>query len=197
MNFKFGPLPTSLVCCPQDIAFDFGLSTLKDNKFPQDWATLLFGGSYNGSICSPPCPSYVNIDSSYKTHEYRFTLGDTLEHVLYMKVMDGSKPDSIRVRFDTSSFLPVTKIHSSFAKTTSSPRIGLTWENGFVTVRGIQPDKEYKIAVYDVAGKKLFGSVSNGRNNRFPVPLSPANRIFFIKISTDQRDFLFKKNFMK
>jgi hypothetical protein len=197
MKFKFGPLPTSPICCPQDIAFDFGLSTLKDNRFPQDWTTLLSGGSYNGSVCSPPCTSYVNIDSSYRTHEYRFTLGDTLEHVLCMKVMDGSKPDSIKVRFDTSSFLPITKIRSAPAKTNPSPRIGLTWENGFVTVRGIQPDKDCKISIYNVAGKKLFGSVSKGRNNRFPVPISPANGIFFIKISTNQGIFLFKKNLMK
>jgi hypothetical protein len=197
MKFNFGPLPTSPICCPQDIAFDFGLSTLKDNRFPQDWTALLSGGSYNGSICSPPCPSYVNIDSSYRTHEYRFSLGDTLEHFLCMKVMDGSKPDSIKIRFDTVSFLPITNIRSAPAKTFSAPHIGLSWENGFVTVHGIQPDKNCKISVYDVAGKKLFGSVSKGQSKRFPVPFSPANGIFFIKISTDQGDFLFKKNFMK
>jgi hypothetical protein len=93
MKFKFGPVSTSLVCCPQDIAFDFGLSTPKDNKFPQDRSTLLFGGSYDGSICSPPCADYIDVDSSYRTHEYRFSPGDIPGHELYMKVLDGAAPD--------------------------------------------------------------------------------------------------------
>jgi hypothetical protein len=197
MKFKFGPLPTSLVCCPQDIAFDFGLSILKDNRFPQDWTTLLSGGSYNGSICSPPCTSYVNIDSSYRTHEYRFSLGDTLEHVLCMKVMDGSKPDSIRVGFDTSSFLPITKIRGVSAKTNIIPSIGLTWKNGFVTVHGIKPGENCKISLYTVTGKYLFEPTFDRRESKFAFPNAMAKGLFVVKISTGQKDFFSKAYLMK
>jgi hypothetical protein len=46
--------------------------------------------------------SWAKIDTSILTHEYRFR---TTSSFLYMKVMEGSKPDSIKLRFDTKSFL--------------------------------------------------------------------------------------------
>ncbi len=189
MKFKFGPLSTSLVCCPQDIAFDFGVSTLKDNRFPQDGTTLLSGGSYDGSVCSPPCTSYVNIDSSYKTHEYRFPLADPLGHVLYMKVMDGSRPDSIRVRFDTVSFLTNTSI-SVRSSVTNSGKIAVAFDKNFVTVYGLD---NARIAIYDVSGRKLFSSILNSKDSRIPLPALSKPGVFVVKVTSGREELVIKK----
>ena len=189
MKFKFGPLSTSLVCCPQDIAFDFGVSTLKDNRFPQDETPLLSGGSYDGSVCSPPCTSYVNIDSSYKTHEYRFPLADPLGHVLYMKVLDGSRPDSIRVRFDTVSFLSTSSISVRPAgRNLGKPALG--FDKNFVTVHGLDNGK---ITICDLSGRRLFSSALYSDDARIPLPALSRAGVFVVKVTAGPDEFVVKK----
>jgi hypothetical protein len=192
LKFKFGPVPTSLVCCPKDIAFDFGLSTPKDNKFPQDRSTLLFGGSYDGSICSPPCTDYINIDSSSRTHEYRFSPGDIPGHELYMKVLDGAAPDSIKVRFDTISFLtPVGTTVRPAA--THSEKITLGFDNGFVTVYGLANGK---LSFFEVSGKRLSSSIFSSKNARIPMPALSGARIFLVRIEAERQEMFLKKCFV-
>ena len=193
IKFLFGRFPASATCCPQPVRIDFSLTAAPNNqnviRFPNDATTLVTGGEFPFPQCSPPCTSYVSIDSSYKTHEYRFQAGNV---TLFMKVMDGSKPDSINVRFDTASFFTaaIYEVHST-AK--SSGKINLVFDKNFVIVNGIDNGK---ITIYDMSGKRLYFSVFSSKGARIPLPALLGVRVFVVKVTAEHNEFCIKKLFV-
>jgi len=190
MKFYFGQLSSPIgVFGYTPIEGDFWLSSsgsYSDIRFPHDTTFLMTGRNYD----SPPPPaSYVNIDSSYKTHEYRFSLGDTLGHVLYMKVMGGSTLDSIRVLLDTISFLAKASV-SLHPVVTNSEKIALVFDNNFLTVHGIVNGR---ITIYDVSGKRLFSSILNAKNARLPMQVLSGARVFIVRVMTAGQEYVVKK----
>jgi|WetSurMetagenome_2_1015567.scaffolds.fasta_scaffold242600_2 hypothetical protein len=202
LNFHFGHLSSSLVCCPATVCEDFRLSHpvggVSDNRYPMGSTVpseencLMTGEEYPNVCIDIPCPSSIKVNESYKTHEYRFPLSSGM---LYMKVIEVYGTDSLKVRFDTSSFLPTSKICNAPA-TKSASRIGLTWENGFATVQGIRVGENCKISIYDLAGKKLFESATM-ENRKIAVTNLVAKGIFVIRISAGNKELFTKKYLMK
>jgi hypothetical protein len=188
LKFYFGHLLTNPFCCPQDVREDFFIKTgnepylfsniIYPNEYPAD-IPLMVGGWYppcTGSDCTST--SFINVTESYKTHEYRFPLGtDTL----YMKVIEVYTTDSLKVRFDTVSFLTPSNIRNMSISIKSGTRVNLIWEKGYVTVGGIPVGENCKIYLYDFAGKKLFES-SSKVSRKFAVINSYSEGIYIIRV---------------
>jgi hypothetical protein len=94
--------PNALTVCPLPMWGDFikGESDTSGIKYPKDQTRLFSAKDCCGGVIS--CTSWARIDTSTLTHEYRFPAGSSF---LYMKVLDGSAPDSIKLRFNTTPFL--------------------------------------------------------------------------------------------
>jgi hypothetical protein len=197
LNFFLGqftvPIPVdNSIPIKEDFYLSSGTKAYSDIRYPQDTvpkdtSVLLKGENYNSPCAS--CTPYVNLDSSYKTHEYRFQIGSS---TLYMKVLAGSKPDSIKVRFDTSSFLSVSAI-SLAPSAQNFQKISLGFDKNFVIVHGIANGK---ISFYDVSGKRLFSSVFSSTNARISMPNLSGARIFVVRVEAEGQEMFLKKCFL-
>jgi hypothetical protein len=158
-----------------------------DIRFPQDTYVFLTGKAYQNlpSSCNPPCTSYVEVDSSYKTHEYRFQIGSS---TLYMKVENAANLDSIKIRFDTVSFLTNSRVNQIPAMT-NSKNVDLFFDRGFVNVNGVENGR---ITIYDVSGKKLLSQTLT-KNARVALPAFVGARIFVFKVTVGAEEFVAKK----
>lgn len=205
LTFHFGRLPSSLVCCPQDAVEDFwlnrntGMMGCTDIKYPVDslvpyYACVLMTGGEFPPCTGPTCTSFINVNESYKTHEYRFQL---ISARLYMKVIDAYSTDSLKVRFDTLSFLSASKTSRAPAAAKSAPRMGLALYKDCIIVTGAQGMGNCRVAIYDAAGKKVFVSAVNGRNVkiRFLKPLTSG--VYIIRALDGQGEIAMRKCFIK
>jgi hypothetical protein len=183
INIKLGPCPTSPTCCPQDEAFDFYLSESSDIRFPKNGGpgALFTGGSY------PPftqcCVSFMNLDSSYKTHEDRFQIATA---TLYMKVLAGSTLDTLHVRFDTASFLGADKIATAPLVRPSDAKINVRIENGFVILSGTRKFAGGRIAIYDVRGSRVFSAKIGQNETRIPVTGVRTRGVYVVEVREGQ-----------
>ncbi len=191
LQLLFERLPASTTCCPQPVRIDFSLTLspyINPIRFPNDQTTLVTGGEY--PHCTPPCTSFVSIDTSYKTHEYRFQIGTV---TLFMKVLDGSMPGAIKVRFDTATFLmtPINTVRPSAA--IGPKKINMVFDKNFVIVRGVDNGV---VSLFDMAGKRLYSAsfISNG--TRIPLPKFSGGKIFIVKVTAGNNECSIKKIFM-
>jgi hypothetical protein len=159
LNFILGQLATTVsvdnsIQIKEDFCLSNGTRLYSDIRYPRDTvpfdtSVLLQGKNYS-SLCAN-CVPYVSLDSSYKTHEYRFQIGAS---VLYMEVLPGSKPDSIKVRFDTVSFLDKTIVSRAFS--------GHTIQSSFtldklkeIFEKGLNSVLSGKVKFYDLSGRNI------------------------------------------
>jgi hypothetical protein len=197
LNFFLGqlsvPIPVdNTIPIKEDFYLSAGSKAYSDIRYPQDTipkdtSIFLWGQNYN-SPCAT-CTPYVNLDSSYKTHEYRFQIASS---ILYMKVLAGSKPDSIKVRFDTVSFLSSSIISVAPIKP-HFEKVSLGFDKNFMMIHGIENGK---LAIYDISGKKLFSCFLNSRNARIALPTLTGAKVFIVKVSTGRDEFIIKKCLM-
>lgn len=174
IKLRFGS-STSLVCCPELSTFDF---IPQDIRFPSDPTTLVSWTSY------PP----VSLDGSYETHEYRLPPGNTTGQVLYMKVLGGT-PDTMVMRFDTVSFLSARTMRTRSA-IADYRKISLALDKNFIVVDNVDNGE---IAIYDVAGKRLFSSIFSSKTARVSLPTLSAARVFIVKVRTGHGLLVVKK----
>lgn len=146
--------PFTLTICPLPLSGDFVLdkSDTSKIKYPRDQTQLYSAIDCCGGV--PKCSSWVKIDTSILTHEYRFR---TTTSFLYMKVLDGSKPDSIKLRFDTKSFLGATaiavpslhqgQIRSAFLRQHNATLMNARAGNALL--------HDVSVSVYSISGRKI------------------------------------------
>jgi hypothetical protein len=193
LKFHFGQFIVAIGSTNyDDVKEDFCLSIpsemgQSDIRFPQDTYVFLTGKAYQNlpSSCNPPCTSYVEVDSSYKTHEYRFQIGSA---TLYMKVENAANLDSIKIRFDTVSFLTNSRV-SLIPAMTNSKDVALSFEKGFFDVQGAENGR---ITIYDVTGKKLLSQTLT-KNARVALPAFVGARVFVFKVTVGAQEFVAKK----
>jgi hypothetical protein len=201
-QFRFAWLPTPLLCCPEMVAKDFTIWNTNDRgcsdiRFPQDsdlTKVLMTGGWYFTSYL-PAETSYVSMNQNYQTHEYRFQLHSAM---LYMKVMDVYGLDSMRIRFDTMSFLPTGVIpEKSAAGNNPSNRIDLALGKNVILVRGMSDGEGCRIKIFDLRGRILFSSAAVVRNGKIPLQEFRGNGICIVKISAAHGEFIAMTNVVK
>jgi len=187
-RFRFASLPTPTICCPEPIAKDFLIwdtnnRGCSDIRFPSDsnQPSAFMSGGWYPSSCIPACTSFVAINQNYKSHEYRFQLHSA---ILYMKVMDVYGLDSMRIRFDTISFLSTITIQKkTVAVNKPASRISVVFENNLIVVRGIEVEEIYKVTIYDLSGRTVFGSAVNVQNGKMPVQGFRGKGIYVARLS--------------
>jgi hypothetical protein len=138
--------------CPLGLWGDFVLSTSDTVriKYPQDQTQLYTAYDCCGGV--PRCSSWARIDTSILTHEYRFR---TETSFLYMKVMEGSKPDSIKLRFDTKSFLGTAVVRAPGSRANQSGTVLSQRGAAFSASLRNAMLHGASISVYSIAGKKI------------------------------------------
>lgn len=204
LRFYFGRLPAPAWCCPAPIREDFWLSgntgtVYSDIRYPMpllqvfnDSIFLFMSGGQNPPNCNPPCTSFIKINPGYQSHEYRFQLNSA---TLYMKVTDADaqNTDSIKIRFDTTSFLSSSGIRNrSFSGKPASGCVDLVFENNFLVVRGIKAGERIRISIFDLRGRMLFASAINGEKGRLAVPNLRGKGVLIVKISTERGEIVTK-----
>lgn len=116
LSFVFYRYPGPTICPVWEYA-DFRLTgssaDTSNIKYPLDNSRLI--DSYIDNTCTA---TILKIDTSYSTHEYRFKIDSS---ILYMEVLASAKPDSITVRFDTTSFLRKTQVINPARKYKPAP----------------------------------------------------------------------------
>jgi hypothetical protein len=94
----------------------------------------------------------TKIDTGILTHEYRFR---TETSFLYMKVMDGSKPDSIKLQFDTKSFLGTAVVRAPGSRADQSRTEYSQRGAAFSASLRNAMLHGASISVYSIAGRKI------------------------------------------
>jgi hypothetical protein len=149
----------TLTICPLPLWGDFvlGETDTARIKYPKDQTQL-----YRAQDCCskvPRCTSWAKLDTSVLTHEYRFP---TTTSFLYMKVLDGSKPDSIKLRFNTSSFLQADAIlKPDLARVQKKPPFSLR-NNDVLAALKRGSLNAASITVYSMTGKNITASAIKG-----------------------------------
>jgi hypothetical protein len=150
--------PYTMTICPLPLWGDFvpGESDTARIKYPKDQTQLYRANDCCGNV--PRCTSWAKIDTSILTHEYRFP---TASSYLYMKVLDGSRPDSIKLRFDTSSFLQANAIRMpDLARPQKKSPFSLHNNNVLAALRRGSLNAT-SITVYSMTGKNITASAMN------------------------------------
>ncbi len=196
MKFGFGPFAEEAICPDFSFCADFYCLSANGpiyNRYPEDSQGnyLMCGEGYCYGVDSAP---YLNVDSSYKTHEYRFYL-DSL--TLYMKVTSVYSSDSLKVRFDTVSFLTTSAVRPASLGSNPVSHIGLIWRNGAIAVTGLKTGEPCTISICDVSGKRLFESAVNANRPGLAVSNRIAEGMFVVRISTRNQDVIMKKCLIK
>jgi hypothetical protein len=138
--------------CPLGLWGDFVLSASDTVriKYPTDQTQLYIAFDCCGGV--PRCSSWARIDTSILTHEYRFR---TETSFLYMKVLDGSKPDSIKVRFDTKSFLGTATVRAPDSRPAQSRTVLSQRGAAFSASLRNAMLRGASISVYSIDGRKI------------------------------------------
>jgi hypothetical protein len=147
---------------PEHFSWDFE-TNLNENrniiKYPvPDYITNGFRFLITSCECHgmPSCSSWLQLDTAgYRSFEYRLR---TVTSFLYMKVLDGSKPDSIKVRFDTRSFLGTAVVRALGSRPAQSRTVPLQRGAAFnASVRNAMLHGAL-ISVYSIDGRKIVSA---------------------------------------
>lgn len=177
-----------LLWFPEHFSWDFQTNPKENTnliKYPvSDWLTQGFKFLITSCECHgmPSCASWLKLDTAgYKNFEYRIR---TVSSFLYMKVLDGSTPDSIKLRFNTSSFLPAGTAprpgagHGQNKDLFSFHTILAALKNGKVN--------NAAITVYSVNGKNITPDLMKGN-------LICRNGIVVLKITENGRSYYLRQ----